>query len=171
VDLREPDEIAADSTTRPDEITTVNTPLDGKQEDPEFWTQWEKLSGSPSYYAAYIARYPHRVAAALQAIAHAPEGAVLYHCAAGKDRTGLISIIVYRLAGVDDEHILDDYLLSITNHDLPGWTQLSAERLAELRVEYRALLATFLADFDAQEYVSAAGVSEETIAALRQRIS
>lgn len=37
---------------------------------------------------------------------------VLWHCSGGKDRTGFASALVLKLLGVDDETILEDYLLS-----------------------------------------------------------
>ena len=39
-------------------------------------------------------------------------GAVLFHCAAGKDRTGFAAAIVLRLLGVSDDDIFEDYLKS-----------------------------------------------------------
>lgn len=36
--------------------------------------------------------------------------AVLYHCTAGKDRTGMISVILLKLLGFNDDAIIDDYL-------------------------------------------------------------
>lgn len=41
-----------------------------------------------------------------------PTKGCLVHCTAGKDRTGIISAILLKLAGVDDESIADDYALS-----------------------------------------------------------
>ncbi|MCI9031998.1 MAG: tyrosine-protein phosphatase [Clostridia bacterium] len=40
------------------------------------------------------------------------EGGVLWHCNAGKDRTGLISMLVEGLCGVDEQIIIDDYCAS-----------------------------------------------------------
>ena len=40
------------------------------------------------------------------------EGAVLFHCAAGKDRTGVGAALVLKLLGVADEDIYADYLKS-----------------------------------------------------------
>ena len=37
------------------------------------------------------------------------EGGVLYHCTAGKDRTGVISMLLLKLAGVADETVIADY--------------------------------------------------------------
>jgi len=42
-----------------------------------------------------------------------PDGLpALFHCAAGKDRTGIAAALLLALLGVDDETILDDYELS-----------------------------------------------------------
>ena len=48
----------------------------------------------------------------MTAVARAPEGAVLVHCAAGKDRTGLISALLLGLVGVPAETIAADYALT-----------------------------------------------------------
>ena len=40
------------------------------------------------------------------------DGAVLYHCSAGQDRTGMATAILYDVLGVDRETILRDYHLS-----------------------------------------------------------
>src|SRR5438309_11643504 len=37
------------------------------------------------------------------------EGGVLFHCFAGKDRTGLVAAMILSLAGVPAEHIAADY--------------------------------------------------------------
>lgn len=42
----------------------------------------------------------------------ADEGAVVYHCSAGQDRTGIATALIYDLLGVDRETILKDYHLS-----------------------------------------------------------
>ncbi len=40
------------------------------------------------------------------------EGAVLFHCHEGKDRTGILAMLYLGLLGVSDEDIIDDYLAS-----------------------------------------------------------
>lgn len=52
------------------------------------------------------------VADALTAIAKAPPGAVLFHCTAGKDRTGIIAALLLGAAGVDRADIVADYALT-----------------------------------------------------------
>lgn len=43
--------------------------------------------------------------------------ALVYHCAAGKDRTGIISILILLALGVDDKTIAQDYLLTDDLYD------------------------------------------------------
>ena len=57
------------------------------------------------------------------------QGATLFHCAAGKDRTGLGAAIVLRILGVSPEVIMADYLETINGR---------AEANAQLIAEHRA---------------------------------
>ncbi|MBB3981905.1 protein-tyrosine phosphatase [Sphingobium fontiphilum] len=50
----------------------------------------------------------------------ADEGAVVYHCSAGQDRTGIATALLYDTLGVDRETILKDYHLS-TDLRRPRW--------------------------------------------------
>lgn len=52
------------------------------------------------------------MAEVLRAIAHAKPGTVAYHCAAGKDRTGIVSALLLDLAGVSRDEIVQDYAVS-----------------------------------------------------------
>lgn len=45
-------------------------------------------------------------------LAQTPEGAIIYHCSEGKDRTGIVTFIILYLLGVDLETIREDYLYS-----------------------------------------------------------
>ena len=48
----------------------------------------------------------------VELIAENDDGAILYHCSEGKDRTGLVTIIILYILGVDMEVIRQDYLYS-----------------------------------------------------------
>lgn len=37
---------------------------------------------------------------------------ILFHCFAGKDRTGFAAAVILRVAGADDQQIMDDYMLT-----------------------------------------------------------
>ncbi|SEF82429.1 protein-tyrosine phosphatase [Thermomonospora echinospora] len=65
-------------------------------------------------YARILETCGTALADAVTAIAHAP-GAVVFHCAAGKDRTGMLSAAVLGALGVDDEDIIADYAMTGRN--------------------------------------------------------
>ncbi len=59
-------------------------------------------------YRSMLGESADRFARAVHLIARA-DGPVVFHCAAGKDRTGLVAALVLGLLGVDDRDICDDY--------------------------------------------------------------
>lgn len=59
-------------------------------------------------YLRYLEQRPDSIVAALRAIAE-PDGATLVHCAAGKDRTGVVVALALTVAGVPREVIAADY--------------------------------------------------------------
>jgi protein-tyrosine phosphatase len=60
------------------------------------------------HYLGYLEDRPDQVVAALQTIARA-QGAALVHCAAGKDRTGVVVALALTAAGVRPEAVIADY--------------------------------------------------------------
>ncbi len=61
-----------------------------------------------SFYLAYLRDRPDNVVAALRSIASS-DGAALVHCAAGKDRTGVVIALALSVAGVPRDAIVADY--------------------------------------------------------------
>lgn len=78
------------------------------------YEHWEKIDNlaSPLYFPAMLAEHPKPVVIALQAIANAAPGCVVFHCAGGKDRTGLLALVLLSLVGVTPDEIIADYLLT-----------------------------------------------------------
>lgn len=63
-------------------------------------------------YLIFLERFNRNVAAAVRAVANAPVGGVVIHCAGGKDRTGLLTAFLLHVAGVGTDEIAKDYALS-----------------------------------------------------------
>ena len=61
------------------------------------------------HYLGYLEERPEEVTGALRSIATA-EGAAIVHCAAGKDRTGVIVALALTVAGVRPEAIVAAYI-------------------------------------------------------------
>jgi len=119
VDLRQPGERARDVTPRPGWVTTIAVDLDGL-ENTAFWADyWDNgLVGTALYYRPHLAAMPERAVAALTAIVSAPSGGVLFHCMSGRDRTGLIAMLLLAAASVRTDEIVDDYLETVRRGDL-----------------------------------------------------
>jgi protein-tyrosine phosphatase len=110
-------------------------------------------------------------------LASAPAGGVLFHCGAGRDRTGLVALLLLALANVKPEAIVEDYELSITaltalfarmgvKDQGPSIESILARRGTTIRT---ALLET-LDGFNAEHYLLAAGVSPTDIELIRRRL-
>jgi protein-tyrosine phosphatase len=63
------------------------------------------------HYLGYLENRPEEVIGALRAIAGAP-GAAIVHCAAGKDRTGVVVALTLTAVGVEPDVIVEDYVAS-----------------------------------------------------------
>ena len=122
VDLRQPAERDQDTSPRPGWLTTRHVDHDGLDEHPEFWVDyWETgLVGTALYYLPHLAALPERTGAVLAALADAPEGGVLFHCMAGRDRTGLIAAILLSAVDTEPEAIVDDYLETVRRASVGG---------------------------------------------------
>jgi protein-tyrosine phosphatase len=60
-------------------------------------------------YLGYLRDRPDSIVAALQDIAYTP-GAAIVHCAAGKDRTGMVCALALAVAGATRDAIVADYV-------------------------------------------------------------
>ncbi|MBV8853931.1 MAG: tyrosine-protein phosphatase [Sinobacteraceae bacterium] len=77
--------------------------------------QWRELCGECSkeqWKCMVLERGQPQLAAVLRAIVAAAPGPLLFHCVAGKDRTGLLAALLLSLADVEPAAIAADYALS-----------------------------------------------------------
>ena len=182
VDLRLPDELARrpNPFASPGEHGIVYTNVSIL--DPAAGFPPDTLTLADNYLWS-LDRFAGLVAAAVSAVAAAPEGGVLVHCAAGKDRTGLISALLLGLVGVPAETIAADY--AMTAELLAPRDQEWLERGPGERAEREAVAARFaptaevmLAVLDGLDrryggvarYLAAAGVSPADLRRLRDRL-
>jgi len=115
IDLRGPHEVSEEPVlpTLPEGIAYHNLPLE--EYDPEVSARISAATSRGEVYALILDHYPAAAARALRAVIAAGPGGVVIHCAAGKDRTGIVSAFLLGLAGVREEAIVADYAVSDVN--------------------------------------------------------
>lgn len=178
VDLRHPDECEQDRAPRPAGITTVRVPLDPVGTPfHEHWTKIDNLA-SPLYFPAMLAEHPEPVVAAARAVAAAAPGCVVFHCAGGKDRTGLLALVLLALAGAAPEEIIADYLLTYDRmkqryDELGVHDQLTAVReiLASHDTTIEASLTSTIASLAMPDFLLGNGLSDTEVATLHTRLT
>lgn len=69
-------------------------------------------------YHLMIGHFGPRLAMAVDVVAQRCEGGVVFHCSAGKDRTGVVAAFILTLLGVGHHEILEEY--AITSQYLSG---------------------------------------------------
>ncbi|GLX94751.1 protein-tyrosine-phosphatase [Herbidospora sp. NBRC 101105] len=175
VDLREVSRL----DLRPADVTTVRIDLDDMA-DEVIWNHIRdnELDGTPLYYRYFLEAKPAQCVAVATAVARAPEGGVLIHCELGRDRTGLIAMLLLSLAGVTPEAIAEDYALStlrlVPLYAAWGIADQTAEIEQILRTKgttLRAAVYDALDGFDAEKYLLAAGMDPADVTALKTRLT
>jgi hypothetical protein len=170
--------VPAQVASPPPWLTRAEVALDDIA-DTGFWQfiNTERLDGTPLYFRPFLDRKPERCAAVITALAGTAPGAVIFHCAAGRDRTGLVTLLLLALAGVEPDAIARDYeqsteslraLFAAIGQQDQGPSIEAA--LAERGTTAREAIVATLDGFDAETYLLTAGVSPASLAAIRHRL-
>jgi protein-tyrosine phosphatase len=155
----------------------VHAPLDPV--GTPFYQRWMKIDGlgSPLYYPEMLVEHPEPVVTAVRAIADAAPGCVVFHCAGGKDRTGLLALVLLALATATPEEIIADYLLTYDRMrqryaELGAGDQLAevTELLTARGTTIEASLTSTIASLTMPGFLLDNGLSEAELAALRARL-
>jgi protein-tyrosine phosphatase len=178
IDLRNDDERAPDVAPRPAGIETVHAPLDGI-EDTDFWDHWAggPQLGTPLYYGPFLERFPQRTTGVIAVVARARPGGVVVHCGVGRDRTGLIAMLLLALVGVAPADVAADYELSsdrvrtllhrLGQEDHVGEIE---EFLRREGTSAREAVISTLTALDVEAHLRGGGLGDGDLAAVRARL-
>jgi protein-tyrosine phosphatase len=134
------------------------------------------------HYLAYLEGRGEYVVDGVRRIATLDSGTTVVHCAAGKDRTGVLVALVCAAVGVPREEITADYALSATRIDalFRKWTTASGEPMPGVdeldRHRPRAeVMAEFLRLLDERHggpvgWLRENGLTDDELARLRTRL-
>lgn len=187
VDLRSDEELAADPPADLP-LEPVHIPFFDDRDD--VFEQVDSVSSAAEshaeatreVYLIFLEHFRHNVAAAVRAVARAPEGGVIVHCHGGKDRTGLVSAFLLRISGVPIAEIAADYALSEerlrTRHE--KWFATAAdeaelERLHRIAATPAPSMVGVLEELERRygsiaDYLKAGGASDEDLVQARARL-
>jgi protein tyrosine/serine phosphatase len=134
-------------------------------------------------YVIFLEHFKPNVAAGVRAVARAPEGGVVVHCAGGKDRTGLLTALLLHVVGVPDGEIAADYALSEerlrSRHEAWFEAAESEEELARLQRISQTPAGSMIGVFrelerrygSVESYLTSAGVEEGDLERVRSRLA
>ncbi|UUL77282.1 tyrosine-protein phosphatase [Pseudarthrobacter sp. Fe7] len=148
-------------------IEVVQAPTE-EPGDPRFTAVTGPYLNDPAHYAENARLFPEKLVDVFRAIAlAAPRGDVLLHCAAGRDRSGLVAAMVQDLAGDSDEAIAEGYRRAARGineryrtHGPPhNRERYLAEAELEPLLEQRGLtVVAFVRGLDTRSYLLANGL-------------
>jgi protein-tyrosine phosphatase len=189
VDLRWSEEREGERPPQAD-VEVVHVPLLGESLDEEYIAELNASLDAAGdvadhyawSYVDFLERFRDRFGRAFAAIADT-DGTVVVHCVGGKDRTGLVSALLLRLAGVEIGVIGADYALSEANlaRRGPSWIdgaddELERERRRKLMLTPAEGMTQALAELErrygsVEEYLRSAGLDDGRIERLRRRLA
>ncbi|WP_120522903.1 tyrosine-protein phosphatase [Arthrobacter celericrescens] len=150
-------------------------------EDPdaeEFGELFGPYLKDPAHYGHYLRLFSGRLAAVFKAIA-AARGKVVVHCSAGRDRSGIVAVMLQLLAGAGEEEVVRGYRQGMRGinerhrtHGVPHVHErylddASFEALLETR---EASLLEFVRSLDVPGFLLANGLTAAEVEAVRAKL-
>lgn len=121
IDLRTQQEVAKETDHLPTTISYKNYPAFEDKSDEMANAKKLALKGTIStedadkrmikFYTDYVSENPHVIKTIITEILDSDQP-VLYHCTAGKDRTGMITALILKILKFDNDVIFEEYLVS-----------------------------------------------------------
>jgi protein-tyrosine phosphatase len=182
VDFRSTAEVERDRTPDMNEhrVRNINVPVFESDAAPS--ALGDNFPGFGAVYERFLDQGGTAYRTLAQSVLDA-EGAVLFHCAAGKDRTGVGAMLLLELAGVAESDIVADYAESADRleSERPVWIERMTERgmspeLSEKLLGSHPEAMEFTLDVlrhrwgSAAGYLRAQGMSGQRIEQLQERL-
>jgi protein-tyrosine phosphatase len=184
IDLRSTAERDRGSYAGASDLAFHHAPLFENDDLPFTWAEIDTPAPPPGEdYVAIADKGARSLAAAFHTIAEG-DHPVVFHCAAGKDRTGILTALLLSSLGVPDRSIVADYQLSdLSIAPFATWAEAHApEEAAEAAARppwlvhsSGAIMQGFLdrlrrRDGSIEDFLSGAGVARSVTQTLRRRL-
>lgn len=129
-----------------------------------------------SMYIEMLEEHQIQIKSIFETIATAKPGLVLFHCAAGKDRTGVIAMLLMGLVKVPNRDIVSNYEVSFTNLRRNTYFQQHENKQSQLLYSTNTNmeeLIYFVRDHyqTIENYLLAIGLKAETLSIIKARFT
>lgn len=180
LDLRSQSEIETAADAAPEGVEWFHCPIQTEQIDTKDISESAEKAFAGSLTEGYLNIVKNHgvllAEAVKQLIAGLERGAVLFHCTAGKDRTGILASCIYYLCGIAEEDIIADYEVTYT-YNKKGMDKLLGMLDEETRgrmepfmrsdAQSMERLLEFYREISLPEYLGQFGVTETELETLR----
>lgn len=176
VDLRSDSEVRESPNPSSPLIQNLHIPLvTGNVADATKDITKEMNYSMGSFYVDCLKRYPDSLVNIFEAFAES-EGCILFHCAAGKDRTGIVAAFLLELAGVCQADIIANYQITHTYLKAnPNFMQAHGSYPVEMSYSLPSYIEEAL-DYlhsyheSAENYLRSFGVAQAVLTELKDRM-
>ncbi|MBQ6395806.1 MAG: tyrosine-protein phosphatase [Atopobiaceae bacterium] len=179
IDLRDEEEnlVRPDRYTDEPGVSYHNYPLfRGNAADTE-WAERQRERTLIDMYMRAIHNKP-MLRGIFHTIAHADEGCVLFHCAVGKDRTGIVAALLMLIAGCDRQDCVACYMQSHAHLMRTDWYRIrwaSGEERARMFLDSHPRTISAVLDVveeagGVEDFLLDCGVTVQEIRVIRSRL-
>jgi protein-tyrosine phosphatase len=178
IDLRWPEEAARHPSPVPGALPQVRFQrISLLLHSEEEWQLRSRQVAKEDWKSLVLEQLGPELARVLRAVAAATPGPLLFHCVAGKDRTGLLAALLLALADVEPEAIAADYAVSAQNLRagyLKRYAETSPARILEIlrcpEEGSHRMLAFLAAAGGVPAYLQGIGLTSAEVRRLRARL-
>ncbi len=175
IDLRSSDEIEKkpNALRNNPNVKYFNIPLIANQEGvPQDLTQLfmeNPVETFPKFYIEMLHKSKSSFKEIFEIIEQNLDKITLFHCTAGKDRTGVVSMLIQGLAGVSTEDILSNYIVTYENNRKnPDFNKVSQKLPVEIFYSTKEYLMPSIQYIEENygtyyNYLLSTGLNEETL--------
>ena len=155
-------------------VSIVSAPTE-EPDDPRFTTVCGPYLNDPAHYLHNVRLYPAKFVAVFRAVAAAEAGGVVVHCAAGRDRSGMVAAMLQDIAGDPDHLIADGYAKAarginerFRTHGPPhaGERYIDDAELTPLLERRGRAVVEFVRKLDTRTFLLSSGLSEAELGAV-----
>ncbi len=130
----------------------------------------------PQFYVGILGKSKHLIKKLFEFIEQNLDKTILFHCTAGKDRTGITAMLLLGLCDIDKEQIIDNYVVTFENNTKnPNYLHVAENHPIEILrsdKEYIEAAIDYIEEYYGSyyEYLLSTGLSKNTLDTIKNKM-